>query len=108
MVDRVITDYLADANVAENLFMSILYQPSTDDLIYTHFEERRIRTYMDKTLPALINRMVRHQLAGATTRARPNHQPPEDRKVSGCLYSLESPAGPAGVSHESHIHHQND
>ena len=34
LVDRVITEYLVDANVAENLFMSILYQPSADDLLY--------------------------------------------------------------------------
>ena len=76
-----ITEYLADSNVAEKLFMSILYQPSADDLLDARFEER-IRTYMDKTLPTLIDRMVRHQLASATTRARPNKQPPADRKVS--------------------------
>ena len=57
LIDRVITDYLADTNVAENLFMSILYQPSADDLLDTRFEER-IRTYMEKTLPPLIDRMV--------------------------------------------------
>ena len=71
MIDRVPNDYLADANVAENHFISILYQPSAEDLLDTSFEER-IRTYMDNTLPPIIDRMVRHQLASAKTRARPN------------------------------------
>ena len=66
-----ITDYLADTNVAENPFMSILFQPSADDLLDTRFEER-IRTYLYKTLPPIIERMVRNQLAIAKTRARPN------------------------------------
>ena len=58
LVDHVITDYLADTNVAENLFMSIRYLPSADDLLDTRFGER-IRTYMDKAFPLLIDRMVR-------------------------------------------------
>ena len=47
-----------------------------------HQPPRRIRTYMDNTLPPLIDRMVRHQLASAKTSSRPNQQPPTDRKVS--------------------------
>ena len=107
MVDCVITDYLADTNFTENIFLSILYQPTEDDLLDTRFEEC-IKIYMVKTLPPLIDRMFRHHLASETTRDRPNQQPPADRKVSEWLSSLESPAGPAGVSHESHMHHQDD
>ena len=54
----VTTEYIADANAARNLFMSILYQQIADDLLDTRFGER-IRTYMDKAFPLLIDRMVR-------------------------------------------------
>ena len=62
LVHRVITEYLADTNVAENIFMSILYQPSAEYLLDNRFEER-IKPYMGNTLPLLIDRMIRHQLA---------------------------------------------
>ena len=45
LVDRVIPDYLVHANVAENLFMRILRQPSAENLLDTRSKER-IRTYL--------------------------------------------------------------
>ena len=91
LTDQVLTDYLADTTVTENLFLSILYQPKSDQLMDDRFMET-IRTYMDTTLPPLVYRLISHRFAQDQTRVGPNPPSPPVGRVTEWLSSLSSPA----------------
>ena len=94
LTDQVLTDYLADPTVMENLFLSILYQPKSDQLMDDRFMET-IRTYMDTTLPPLVYRLISHRFAQDQARAGPTPPSPPVGRVTEWLSSLSSPAIPA-------------
>ena len=101
-----LTDYLADPTMMENLFLRILYQPKSDQLMDDRFMET-VRTYMDTTLPPVVYRHISHRFAQDQTRAGPNPPSPPVGRVTEWLSSLSSPAFPA-VGPDPHLRDNDD